>query len=132
MTSLGGSNTARLFRPPFLKVCVAPNDCFVHLFKGGAPRVVAPRRVGAFGVSFLAFFAPISSKKAAKWLIVAKVSGTNCRYQNFYIAFFFGTRAAKKKALQKRNGDFFALTPRGLCYAQGGLTFLDCLTTVIC
>jgi hypothetical protein len=67
---------------------------------------VAPRRAGALGVSLLAFFAPISSKKAAKRLIVIKVSATNYKYQNFYIAFFFGTRAAKKKALQKRNGGF--------------------------
>jgi hypothetical protein len=44
---------------------------------------------------------------------VSKVSATNYRYQNFYIAFSFAIRGTKEKALQKENADFFALTPRG-------------------
>jgi hypothetical protein len=72
-------------------------ECFVHFFKSGALRVAEPRGLSALGVSLLAFFAPMPSKKAAKksW------------YQRLVClcnAFFFGTKASKKKAWQKRNG----------------------------
>jgi hypothetical protein len=75
----------------FFKSFAAPNDCFVHLFKGGAPRTVAPRRAGAPGISFWEVFlcASYGKEKVDERLIVSKVSGTNCRYENFYIAFSF-------------------------------------------
>jgi hypothetical protein len=65
-------------------------------------------RSPVLSVSFWELFlcAYTVKEKVDERLIVTKVSATNYGYQNFYIAFFFGTRAAKKKALQKRNGVF--------------------------
>ena len=46
-----------------------------------------------------------SQRKAAKSLVSID-SATNCSNCLSFIAFFFGIRATKKKALQKRNGVF--------------------------
>jgi hypothetical protein len=72
-------------------------------------------RSPVLSVSFWELFlcAYTVKEKVDKRQFASKVSDTNYRYQNFFIAFFFAIRGTKKKALQKRNADFFALTPRG-------------------
>ena len=62
-----------------------PNDCFVHLFKGGAPRAVAPRRAGAPGIFFLQSFffcAYCGKRKSVNGILISIVSGTIFKHQD--------------------------------------------------
>ena len=66
-----------------------PNDCFVHLFKGGA------RRVGESPFLLLAFLCgSFRQRKAAKPFC----------YQDLLDAFSFEEKGPKEKALQKEKG----------------------------
>ena len=78
-----------------LSVCLhivrtVPSDCFVHLFKGGSPRVVAPaRRERKNAVSFWELFlcGSCPKEKVDKRQAVVIVSGTKYSYQDSLAAF---------------------------------------------
>jgi hypothetical protein len=79
---------------------------------------VAPRRAGALGVSLLAFFAPISSKKAAKQLFVSKVSGLT-KDSKFPLSLFsLGQEPQRKKLCKKETAIFCAHAARASAFEK--------------
>ena len=80
-------------------------DCFVHLFKGGAPRVVA--RVRGAQPCIRRFFCQLFFEA-----LFAKEKRLNGFAIKTVITLFLLKQEAQKKKLCKKKMPFFALTPR--------------------
>ena len=94
--------------------------CLVHLFKGGAPRVVALAAQANTPVFFLQsffFWGYFLKRKSDIGVLISINSATDYRNHFPFIHFFFDEASAKKK-FPKRNAVFCANAARAVAFAK--------------